>query len=353
MRRSTLLGICCILLFASALGQGTVIITIPFCTSYLPDRTCATCADGYAPSSTRQSCNRCATGCMSCSGSINTCSKCYNGYYLSGSSCLSCSFGCSQCIAGSVCSKCNSGYYLNSFSSCNSCTSGCDVCYNSTDCEVCLSGFTRSNENGRNVCKVNAASIVVTLLILIVCCCVIVASIARCIRNTMSSSYVTEVHYVDDHRSSFIEVQPSYPQPYMNNPPSRPSFPHNPHNQGLPPGFGGPQPNYQPGFPPQPNNLPPGFGGPGMPPAHPGFNPGYTNPAQVQPVVYTHQPEVVYTHQPEVIVATAGPTVYVDPAPVVYQETVVEVHDEPIAVAVDFGVGGADVVIQDTVDDGY
>ena len=293
----------------------------------------------------------CASGCVSCSSSIYTCTRCNYGYYLSGSSCLSCSFGCRQCVSGSVCSSCNSGYYMNSFSSCNSCTSGCSVCYNSMDCEVCLSGYTRSNENGRNVCKVNAASVVVALLILIVCCCVVVASIARCIRNTMSSSHVTEVQYVDDHRSSFIEFQPTYPQPYMNNDVSRPSFPHNPHGQGLPPGFGGPQPHNQPGFPPQPNsNLPPGFGGAGMPHAHApgfnaGFNHGYSNPSHVQPVVYTHQPEVV--------VMDMAPTVYIEPEPVVYQETIVEVHDEPIAVAVDFDVGGADVVIQDTVDDGY
>ena len=348
MRHSTLLGICCFLLFASAMGQGTVITTIPYCTSYLLDGTCAACADGYTPSPTRTSCNRCAIGCVRCSGSTSTCSSCYSGFYLSGISCLSCSLGCAQCSSGSVCSRCNSGRYLNSFQSCDICTMGCDVCYNSMDCEVCFSGYTRSNENGRNICKINAASIVVTLVIFIVCCCVIIASIARCIRNTMSSSYVTEVHYVDDHRSSFIEVQPTYPQPYMNTS-ARPSFPANPHNQGLPPGFGGPQPHYQQGFPAHPNSgMPPGFG-----------NPGYQNPVHVQPV-YTHQPDVVYTtgqtvyvdspvytHQPDVVIT------HVDPAPVIYQETVVEVYDEPIAVDIDFGVGGGDVVIQDTVDDGY
>lgn len=107
-------------------------------------------------------CVACATGCSSCSGSSNNCTKCQAGYYLNGSSCaqckagttspagstnvnqcVACTTGCASCISSATqCTACKSSYYLSN-SSCKNCTNWhekCTAC-NGSGCTACAEGY--------------------------------------------------------------------------------------------------------------------------------------------------------------------------------------------------------------------
>lgn len=188
-------------------AQSTVVITvrtIANCASYTSDRYCASCYSGYAPSYTRTECNRCATGCSACAGSISTCSSCFSGYSLVGNTCVSCPVGCSSCTSSSYCTRCNSGYYMPSDGRCSSCITGCSVCDNSFSCISCSIGFDKKNEGGNDICKMNAILAVVYFILIAICfCCIgVFVCIAVCRAISSRATYITE------HRSSF-GVQPT------------------------------------------------------------------------------------------------------------------------------------------------
>ncbi|CAK94557.1 unnamed protein product (macronuclear) [Paramecium tetraurelia] len=98
---------------------------------------CLSCTTGYYLSTI---CIQCSTPCSTCSSSTN-CSACNSGYYLSGSSCLSCTSPSTYC--GSPCS-CSSGYYLVG-SCCYPCQSPCAQCSGSaTSCTACVDPTNQS-----------------------------------------------------------------------------------------------------------------------------------------------------------------------------------------------------------------
>ena len=92
-------------------------------------------------------CNKCFQG-YALSGSTcvlaaskGTFSQCPFGYYLIKSSCFNCSLtNCQACDSNRVCTLCIKGYYLNS-GVCLSCPSNCNDCSSSTYCNQAADGY--------------------------------------------------------------------------------------------------------------------------------------------------------------------------------------------------------------------
>ena len=123
-------------------------------------------------------------GCQLCI-SPSVCTGCYNGYFLSGSSCLKCNQGvdnCAVCLNSTICVLCNSDSYLdstntscvcnsglikvsglctiigcasayrfNSSTTCLACNTSMNFFYNSTAC-ACSLGYEQSGNNCNLIC---------------------------------------------------------------------------------------------------------------------------------------------------------------------------------------------------------
>lgn len=199
------------MLSGAALAQGTV--SIPNCVSVVFDtsggQVCGACRAGYAPAANRLSCNACANGCSSCQGSVTVCTGCFSGYSLYSNSCYRCPSNCQTCRSDNVCSDCRTSNYMSSPGYCSSCLTGCYSCTDSRECLSCESGYEKVYSGGVNICKTSAGSIVGMLIFLLCCVGIIMCIFWTCFRRCVGSSLHT-THYVQDHRSSFIDMGPSY-----------------------------------------------------------------------------------------------------------------------------------------------
>lgn len=159
------------------------------CTSSTACTTCSTtfvvvsgvctCMAGFVVNPTNLTCVTCSSmilGCVSCASSTvcmscNTASRfqlsgatctCQTGYYLSGSSCVSCPTGCTACTSATVCTSCDApSHYVQSSTSCvcdaangytlsggscqlcSSLLSGCLTCSSSSNCTQCMTGLSQ------------------------------------------------------------------------------------------------------------------------------------------------------------------------------------------------------------------
>ena len=94
------------------------------------------CNNGYYPSGSL--CLTCHASCSSCFTSGNTgCYTCAANYYWSGSSCLSCPSNCARCSSSSVCTYCKTGYYLRYDGTCQATCNAPYVIVGSGDFQVC------------------------------------------------------------------------------------------------------------------------------------------------------------------------------------------------------------------------
>ena len=106
---------------------------------------CACTSTQYMTSSSPPTCVNCDTGCSGCASSSSSCTGCIAGYFISGSTCISCMPVCKTCSDSTTCSSClsnltfigsacgcSSSYFLDPVSiTCQSCSyfhSSCDVC---------------------------------------------------------------------------------------------------------------------------------------------------------------------------------------------------------------------------------
>ena len=109
---------------------------------------CEVCPFGYTLSG--DNCLQCAnTKCSRCLATNNqTCTSCYDGTYLNGTTCVACPVGCETCSSGTHCTTCELGYTALSSPivtsvSCVKCSSPCAQCSGtSSTCTSCISGFT-------------------------------------------------------------------------------------------------------------------------------------------------------------------------------------------------------------------
>ena len=123
---------------------------------------------------------------------IQSCEKCYDGYYAgsSGQICNRCMDHCDKCTSASDCSRCSDGYFFNSTSSnCQMCrVPGCQNCNaDPYSCENCLVYYEKSQDpnSGVAIClEPPKKKLLVTLIIIgggvlllailigvIICCC--------------------------------------------------------------------------------------------------------------------------------------------------------------------------------------
>ncbi len=77
-------------------------------------KTCTSCQPGYFLSGS--TCLSCYMNCKTCSSADqNACLTCYNGYFLSTGQCISCQNECKVCQADNQCQSCYLPYYLDEF----------------------------------------------------------------------------------------------------------------------------------------------------------------------------------------------------------------------------------------------
>ena len=90
-------------------------------------------------------CLRCAPRCLECDESnFQVCSKCINGSFLSGTSCLACNQSCSTCSVNATnCLVCPPGQLFSTvLRICANCTvTNCQNCSTLAVCAVCRPGF--------------------------------------------------------------------------------------------------------------------------------------------------------------------------------------------------------------------
>ena len=88
--------------------------------------------------------------CLECDKITGVCSKCGSGFYWSGSLCLQCTIGCTECTNSGIssCSACSPGYYLDT-STCIKCPDGCISCAWSDKCNECIDGYFKVSNSGR------------------------------------------------------------------------------------------------------------------------------------------------------------------------------------------------------------
>lgn len=71
-----------------------------------PNNECSTCKSGYLINKDINTCSPCASNCYECAETLDTCTKCKQGTFLSSGICLSCSEGCTSCTSKNYCQKC-------------------------------------------------------------------------------------------------------------------------------------------------------------------------------------------------------------------------------------------------------
>ncbi|CAD8193166.1 unnamed protein product [Paramecium pentaurelia] len=105
--------------YFTAGGGGCSNLCLPICTTCSDGTSCDSCSvsNPYLLLPSRV-CTTCPTGCLTCD--LSSCLSCDTGYYQS-TLCIQCPTECSLCSSSTICSACNSGYYLSG-SSCLSCT---------------------------------------------------------------------------------------------------------------------------------------------------------------------------------------------------------------------------------------
>ena len=111
---------------------------------------CVVCPFNYVLSN--QQCLQCGnTSCARCSASaLNTCTACYDGYYVNQGSCSACPIGCLTCSSPSNCLSCSSGYTAQvqpivTQTICVACETPCARCIgNPQTCTMCQTGYTLS-----------------------------------------------------------------------------------------------------------------------------------------------------------------------------------------------------------------
>lgn len=231
---------------------------------------------GLAHTQSRTS--RCGSNCMSCNG--YTCNSCYSGYYPVGSSCYSCSNGCSSCITGTLCNTCKSGYFMSNYrclscisgcmscqnsvsclkcsdgyypirngvsiSSCGSCISNCRSCIGPTDCSACNSLFKL--QDGK--CVTDAVAVVIWIGVCAFCICFIIVTIGvACFFYHESEKKRRRANEFFDNNYNNIDTDLGYkhPQGYIPPPPMNTHQPYNPDPAYISP----PPPVNQSPYPPQ------------------------------------------------------------------------------------------------------
>ena len=87
-------------------------------------------------------CSLCFSGCLVCSATDPTsCTSCGPKRYLSGTLCQKCNTGCKTCtINATNCQSCTAGFFLVGGSSCVAVPSNC-ASMNSTGCTACIGGY--------------------------------------------------------------------------------------------------------------------------------------------------------------------------------------------------------------------
>lgn len=162
---------------------------------------CRECKEQYCVESIKQgSCQKCPTGCKTCSCQDNTCDTCVGGYFLKETSCSSCPYGCDTCTDVSSCSKCKSGFRLIKDGTCISCPKNCAVCSNDISCDKCDLNYVKTNSNiADSICQRSDTNIVVieggeyaAAFIFLICClpCIVVGLIVYfcCCKKTPAPS---------------------------------------------------------------------------------------------------------------------------------------------------------------------
>lgn len=112
-------------------------------------------------------CNACASPCLTCKESDDTCtSKCADGFFYDSGSCSPCAVGCNTCTDAYDCTctsgddpctvydfktgyeaaepgdtdDCSDGYYLTAYK-CEACEANCKECSDDTTCTTCNDGY--------------------------------------------------------------------------------------------------------------------------------------------------------------------------------------------------------------------
>lgn len=97
------------------------------------------CKHGMSPWYEGNKCIVCTPPCLECTGPSGDgeCLSCIDPYYLSGTSCLKCFEGCTQCTTSPEnCQSCIDGYFLEG-TECKECVSPCKRCLSLTHCLEC------------------------------------------------------------------------------------------------------------------------------------------------------------------------------------------------------------------------
>ena len=93
---------------------------------------------------TVKACEKCHTGCQSCS-SIETCSQCQSSFFKGDNQkCQQCPLGCQECIHAHHCVKCLPGFKISDSTAlvgCSQCPKDCSKCSDSSSCLECSKGF--------------------------------------------------------------------------------------------------------------------------------------------------------------------------------------------------------------------
>ncbi|KAH0576091.1 Cysteine-rich membrane protein 2 [Spironucleus salmonicida] len=128
------------------------------------------CYQGQSVCATNQicltTCKTCSENCMTCEGSIASCTSCAPGFTLDRSSCAACSTGCADCTGNkNVCNLCKDGYFgisgvcapckQNATAQCEcSGAANCATCNNakSGTCGTCIAGYKMSASNTCTEC---------------------------------------------------------------------------------------------------------------------------------------------------------------------------------------------------------
>ena len=122
------------------------------------NRLCMLCITGYAPSVTKQTCELCDEGCLTCTLSTSFCYSCKKRYYLQGISCTRCMDGCEECRQSISCTRCMDGFYSSNAKKatgeCIKCVDDCKVCDNDIECSSCYNGYEIVKDSqGYKICK--------------------------------------------------------------------------------------------------------------------------------------------------------------------------------------------------------
>ena len=113
---------------------------------------CTYCPTGIMKDGRCYSCGEYFENCDTCTNS--SCTNCFSGYVLSGGSCQKCATGCKTCSSDTSCSECEDGYYLNglSCSKCSSSLSNCITCSSASTCTLCDEGYHVSASTAPGKC---------------------------------------------------------------------------------------------------------------------------------------------------------------------------------------------------------